>query len=54
MKSYAKPDLIVHGNVEDITLAIGSSPETDMVILSGNPLNIPGPGLDGSADLVLP
>lgn len=37
MKTYAKPDLIVHGNVEEITLNTGRTMDTDFIILTGLP-----------------
>ncbi len=54
MKSYAKPELITHGNMEDITLNTGDSSERDFVILTGLPAglaNITIDGVDGSLSL---
>ncbi|NEQ88108.1 MAG: hypothetical protein F6K26_51630 [Moorea sp. SIO2I5] len=40
-KTYTKPDLIIHGNVEEITLNTGNTPDTDLIILTGLPNGIP-------------
>ncbi|NEO67593.1 MAG: lasso peptide [Moorea sp. SIO4G2] len=45
-KTYTKPDLIIHGNVEEITLATGDSSQQDFIILTGLPQgfeNLGGP-----------
>ncbi|NEQ84406.1 MAG: lasso peptide [Moorea sp. SIO2I5] len=42
-KTYTKPDLIIHGNVEEITLATGNSSERDFFIFTGLPAGVSTP-----------
>ena len=49
-KEYTTPSLTVHGNVETLTEAIGTTPRKDGVILNGEALGIP---TDGSGDIII-
>jgi hypothetical protein len=50
-KTYETPELTVHGTVEDLTQALGSSSAADYVIIGGRSFG--HPLLDGSQDFVI-
>ncbi len=37
-KQYTSPKLSIHGNVKEITQAIGRSPAKDTIFFGGNPI----------------
>ncbi|NEO91091.1 MAG: lasso peptide [Moorea sp. SIO3G5] len=50
-KTYTKPDLIIHGNVEEITLNTGSTSDRDLIIFTGQNFGtLQSDGVGGSRD----
>ena len=49
-RKYQSPKLTVHGSIETLTKATGSTPTADGVFVNGEPLSIP---TDGSNDIII-
>ncbi|EGJ30460.1 MULTISPECIES: lasso peptide [Moorena] len=50
-KTYTQPDLIIHGNVEEITLSQGVTADQDFIILTSGTITT---NSTGSSDFTQP